>query len=386
MTQQVGKQSLTFAEAPFILESGSIAGTKEGQGPIGDEIDMIGEDDRFEEEKWEQAESILQKKALHIAMGKAKISPYQIRYLFAGDLLGQNMATSFGLMDFKIPLFGVYGACSTAGESIALASMAVAAGYADLAAAVTSSHFASAEKQFRFPLEYANQRPLCSTWTVTGSGAFLICSRNFLEQKRIAEKMKKESEHFANDVREQDMSALNGSETTLEDEQGYKQEYKFQVAVTGITTGIIVDYGIKDSMNMGAAMAPAAADCIYHHLQDFGHEPSYYDRIITGDLGVVGQEILIELLKQRGVDISSVHTDCGIEIFDNEQQGTGSGGSGCGCSAVTLSAHFIPMLRRGELKRILFVPTGALLSKISFNEGQNVPGIAHAVVLESVEV
>ncbi|MBQ8662762.1 MAG: hypothetical protein IJ471_02785 [Eubacterium sp.] len=163
-------------------------------------------------------------------------------------------------------------------------------------------------------------------------------------------------------------------------------EKEKQVAITGITTGIIVDYGIKDSMNMGAAMAPAAADCIYNHLTDFGRKPSYYDRIITGDLGVVGQEILIELMNQRGIDISGVHTDCGIEIFDNEQQGTGSGGSGCGCSAVTLSAHFLPMLRRGELKRILFVPTGALLSKISFNEGQNVPGIAHAVVLEAVDL
>ncbi len=350
MTQQIGNQSLAFAEAPFILESGTVVGTKEGEGPLGHAFDMVGEDDYFNEEKWEQAESILQKKALTIAMGKAKVSSEQVRYLFAGDLLGQTIATSFGLMDFKIPLFGVYGACSTAGESMALAAMTVAAGYADLAAAVTSSHFASAEKQFRFPLEYANQRPLSSTWTVTGSGAFLIGSKDYIESQK---------------------------EPTFEGNQ---------VAVTGITTGIIVDYGVKDSMNMGAAMAPAAADCIYNHLQDFGREPTYYDRIITGDLGLVGQEILFELMKQKGMNISLVHTDCGIEIFDNETQGTGSGGSGCGCSAVTLGAHFLPMLRRGELKRVLFVPTGALLSKISFNEGQNVPGIAHAVVLESVEV
>lgn len=349
MTQQIGNQSLTFREAPFILESASVAGTKEGEGPLGYKFDKVGQDDYFGAKKWEEAESELQKEALTLAIGKAKVTPEQIRYLFAGDLLGQTIATSFGLMNFKIPLFGVYGACSTAGESISLASMAVSAGYADLAAAVTSSHFASAEKQFRFPLEYANQRPMSSTWTVTGSGAFLICNKAFLERQKE------------------------------------QIQIKNPVAVQGITTGIIVDYGIKDSMNMGAAMAPAAADCIYNHLKDFERDPSYYDRIITGDLGVVGQEILIELLNQRGVDISAVHTDCGLEIFDNESQGTGSGGSGCGCSAVTLSAHFLPMLRSGELKRILFVPTGALLSKISFNEGQNVPGIAHAVILEGVD-
>lgn len=404
MTQQVGKQSLAFTEAPFILESGSIAGTKEGQGPIGHEIDIIGDEDHFEEQKWEQAESILQKKALTIALGKAQVRESQVRYLFAGDLLGQTIATSFGLMDFKIPLFGVYGACSTAGESISLASMAVAAGYANLAAAVTSSHFASAEKQFRFPLEYANQRPLCSTWTVTGSGAFLICSKDFIEQQRELTAQKNKAAQFDDTIRK----VAKQSDIPLDvecpnedlrdgcaddnDKAGGNKKCKNHrgkermVAVKGITTGIIVDYGIKDSMNMGAAMAPAAADCIYNHLKDFGREPSYYDRIITGDLGVVGQEILVELMNQRGIDISGVHTDCGIEIFDNEAQGTGSGGSGCGCSAVTLSAHFLPMLRRGELNRILFVPTGALLSKISFNEGQNVPGIAHAVVLEAVEV
>lgn len=370
MTQQVGKQSLAFDEAPFILESGSVVGTKEGEGPLGHKFDMIGQNDHFDQDKWEQAESILQKKAMHIALGKAKVLPSQVRYLFAGDLLGQTIATSFGLMDFKIPLFGLYGACSTAGESISLAAMAVAAGYADLTAAVTSSHFASAEKQFRFPLEYANQRPLSSTWTVTGSGAFLICSGNFLQSLREIRLEKQKAAEFAKDRREKF-------------EPPTKEK---QVAIQGITTGIIVDYGVKDSMNMGAAMAPAAADCIFNHLQDFGREPTYYDRIITGDLGLVGQEILIELMKQRGVDISSVHTDCGIEIFNNEAQGTGSGGSGCGCSAVTLSAHFLPMLRSGKFKRILFVPTGALLSKISFNEGQNVPGIAHAVVLEGVEV
>ena len=272
-----------------------------------------------------------------LALGKAHVEPENVRYLFAGDLLGQNIATSFGLMDYEIPLFGLYGACSTAGESISLASMCVGAGYAKTVAALTSSHFASAEKQFRYPLEYANQRPVSATWTVTGSGAFLLSGK------------------------------------------------RGNVRVSGITTGKIVDMGVKDSMNMGAAMAPAAADLIAQNLEDFGRSPKDYDKIVTGDLGYVGQEILINLLQKQKIDISKVHEDCGILIFDKEEQDTGSGGSGCGCAAVTLSAHYLPMLEEGSLKRILFVPTGALLSTVSFNEGQNVPGIAHGVVLEHVD-
>lgn len=352
MSEQIGKQSLQFNDPPYIISSGSVAGTKEGEGPLGHEIDMIGEDDKFGCNTWEEAESTLQKEALTIAVGKAGIQAQELRYLFAGDLLGQTIATSFGLQQFDVPLFGLFGACSTAGESISLGSMAIAAGYADLAGAVTSSHFASAEKQFRFPLEYANQRPLCTTWTVTGSGAFVLGSR---EKMKLLKTINSEKE---------------GSSP-------------YQVRVSGITTGKIVDYGVRDSMNMGAAMAPAAAACIAAHFQDFGRSPSYYDKIITGDLGAVGREILLDLLAQKNMDIGFIHTDCGIEIYDNQKQGTGSGGSGCGCSAVTLSAHFLPMMREGKLKKILFVPTGALTSKISFNEGQNVPGIAHALVLEA---
>ena len=345
MDQKIGAQSLRFAEAPFIVSSASIVGTKEGQGPLSDEFDMIGADDRFGQDTWEESESALQKEAVTLALGKADMKPEDIRYIFAGDLLGQNIASSFGLMDFDIPIFGLYGACSTCGESLSLAAMCVAAGYADHVVAVTSSHFASAEKQFRFPLEYANQRPLSATWTVTGSGAFVLAGRQ-------------EREHL--------------SVTPC-------------VAITGITTGKIVDYGIKDSMNMGAAMAPAAADLIEQNLKDFDRKPEDYDRIITGDLGTVGKEILIRLLKERGYDISKQHEDCGIQIFDDSVQNTGAGGSGCGCSAATLSAHYLKRMERGELKRILFCPTGALLSTVSFNEGQPVPGISHGVVMEYVE-
>lgn len=334
MSQTIGKQSIQFDEAPYILGSASIVGTKEGEGPLGGLFDLVGKDDKFGEDTWEEAESTLQKEAASMAIGKAGLKKEDIRYIFGGDLLGQNIATTFGLMELNIPLFGLYGACSTAGESLSLGAMAVAAGYGEQALAVTSSHFASAEKQFRFPLEYANQRPLSSTWTVTGGGAFVL---------------------------------------------GKKRS---KVRITGVTTGKVVDYGVKDSMNMGAAMAPAACDTIYQNMEDFGRKPEDYDKIITGDLGTVGQEILIDLMKEKGFDISGVHMDCGIEIFDSESQNTNAGGSGCGCSAVTLSAYILPKLETGTWKRVLFVPTGALLSTVSFNEGQSVPGIAHGVVIE----
>ncbi len=334
MDVQMGKQSLQFAEAPYIISSANIVGTKEGEGPLGNCFDVVGEDDKFGQNTWEEAESTLQKEAFTMAVGRAGLKPEDIRYLFSGDLLGQNIATSFGLMDAQVPLFGLYGACSTCGEALSLGAMCVAAGYAEYVVSMTSSHFGSAEKQFRFPLEYANQRPLSATWTVTGSGAYVLGKR------------------------------------------------RSKARITGITTGKIVDYGVKDSMNMGAAMAPAAADTICRNLMDFERKPEDYDKIITGDLGTVGQEILSDLTRQKGYDISAVHEDCGILIYDGKKQGTGAGGSGCGCSAVTLSAHFLKQVEDGKLKRILFVPTGALLSTVSFNEGKPVPGIAHAVVIE----
>lgn len=337
MEIQVGKQSLAFAEAPYIISSASIVGKKEGEGPLGNRFDVVGEDDKFGQNTWEEAESTLQKEAFTLAVGKAGLKTEDIRYLFSGDLLGQNIATSFGLMDYQVPLFGLYGACSTCGEALSLGAMCVAAGYADYVVAMTSSHFASAEKQFRYPLEYANQRPLSATWTVTGGGAYILGKK------------------------------------------------KSPVRIAGITTGRIVDYGIKDSMNMGAAMAPAAADLIEAHLKDFSADPAEYDAIITGDLGSVGREILLDLLRERGYDLAKVHRDCGMEIFDSETQNTCAGGSGCGCSATVLSAYFLPKLISGEWRRALFVPTGALLSATSFHEGENVPGIAHGVLLEHAD-
>lgn len=333
-----GSQSFVPGRPVYIRASACVAGTKEGEGPLGELIDMVGKDDLFGTETWEEAESTLQKEAVTLALGKAGMKAQEVRYLFAGDLLGQSTASSFGTASFDIPHMGVYGACSTCGETIGLGTMAIAGGMAEDVICVTSSHFASAEKEFRYPLAYGNQRPPSATWTVTGSAAFLLTSK--VDKKNRAE-------------------------------------------ITGVTNGKIVDYGIKDSLNMGACMAPAACELIAANLQDFGRKPEDYDKIITGDLGLVGQRALLDLLKEKNIDIEAQHMDCGIEIYDLSAQDVGSGGSGCGCSAVTLSAYILKMLEEGVWRRVLFVPTGALLSKTSFNEGMTVPGIAHGVVLES---
>ena len=337
MGRMIGSSSISFDKPPFIIEGASIVGQKEGDGPLGKLFDVVEQDPMLGQETWEEAESLLQKEAIQKLLFKAGMSKEEIRYIFGGDLLGQLIATTFGILEFEVPFFGLYGACSTMGEALSLGAVMVEAGNADNVIAMASSHFASAEKQFRFPLEYANQRPKSATWTVTGSAAFVL-----------------------------------GKE-------------KGMAKITGITTGKIVDFGIKDSMNMGAAMAPAAKEVIRQHFEDFGRSEKEYDRIITGDLGTVGQKILIDLLLKDGYDIGKIHSDCGIEIFDAESQNTGAGGSGCGCSAVTLSAYFLKQIEDGTLKRILFVPTGALLSTVSFNEGMTVPGIAHAAVIEHAD-
>lgn len=329
-----GAQSIAFTDQPCIVSSASIVGEKESSGPLGDLFDAAGKDNLFGEKTWEEAESRLQKEACILALKKAQVDPVKIRYLFGGDLLRQGIATSMGVEELQIPLFGLFGACSTSGEALALAAMCVAAGYGEYMLAVTSSHFGTAEKEFRFPLSYASQRPLSAQWTVTGSGAFVVGSR-----------------------------------------PGH-------VRIAGVTIGKIVDYGLKDSQNMGACMAPAAADTIARNLEDFQRSADEYDRIITGDLGYVGQSILLDLMRRRGVEMQGIHLDCGKLIFDQKTQDTHAGGSGCGCAAVTLSAYILPKVASGEWKRVLFVPTGALMSTVSYNEGASVPGIAHGIVLE----
>ena len=337
MNQRVGRSSIRLAQPVCVIAGASIVGKKEGEGPLGTLFDMVGEDDLFGCKTWEEAESNLQKDAVYMVMEKAGWKAEDVSYLFAGDLLGQCIATSFGISAYNIPLFGVYGACSTCGEALTLGAVMAAGGYAEHVVCVTSSHFASAEKEFRFPLDYGSQRPLSASWTVTGSGACVL------------------------------------------------GKTRSRVKITGATTGKIIDYGLKDNQNMGACMAPAACDTIAQNLVDFNREPADYDRIVTGDLGVVGREILLELLKKKGYDISEQHSDCGMLIFDPAKQDTGAGGSGCGCAASVLAEYLLPKLENGEWKRILFVPTGALMSKVSFQEGSSVPGIAQAVVIEREE-
>ena len=244
--------------------------------------------------------------------------------------------------DMDVPLFGLYGACSTMGEALCLGAMTVHGGYGDKVLCVSSSHFATAEKQFRFPLAYGNQRPFSSTWTVTGAGAVVVAKGGHEPAGTLAR-------------------------------------------IRGVTPGRIVDFGSRDSMNMGAAMAPAAFQTIKQNLEDFGVDVTHYDRIITGDLGEVGSRILMDMMKQSGIDLKDRHMDCGMEIFEKESQDTHAGGSGCGCAAVTLCSLILPRLRSGEWERVLFLPTGALLSTVSFNEGQTIPGICHGVVLETCQ-
>jgi stage V sporulation protein AD len=341
-SKMVGKQSIIFQNPPCILAGASIAGKKEGEGPLGALFDAIQEDPMLGKKTWEEAESELMKEAAAKVLQKAGLKSADIRYLVGGDLLGQLIATSFGISDFEIPVIGIYGACSTMGEAMSIAAILVDGGYADRVMAITSSHFAGAEKQFRFPLDYGNQRPYSASWTVTGSGAVIVADRSCIREK---------PEEPA-------------------------------IVIKGVTTGKIVDYGIKDSMNMGAAMAPAAFETIKQNLEDLQVRPDYYDRIITGDLGYVGKNILIDLLKEKNIDISDNYMDCGIEIFDKDKQDTHAGGSGCGCSAITFTSFILKKLRERSWKRVLFIPTGALLSQVSFNEGMTVPGIAHAVIVE----
>lgn len=335
MGRMIGKQSTAFEEPVYIIEGASVVGEKEGEGPLGKLFDMVEQDPMLGQDSWEEAESLLQKEAIQKVLFKSNMNKEDIRYIFAGDLLGQLIASTFGLLEFEIPFFGLYGACSTIGEALSLAAITVDGGNADNVIAIASSHFASAERQFRFPLAYGNQRPYAATWTVTGAGAVIV-SRN----------------------------------------KGFAK-------ITGMTTGKIVDFGVKDSQNMGACMAPAAADVIYRHFKDFDSTAEDYDKIITGDLGIVGKTILLDLLREKGYDISSVHMDCGIEMFDASSQDTHAGGSGCGCAATVLTSYVFKQLKKKAWKKVLFIPTGALMSPVSFNEGNSVPGIAHLVQIES---
>lgn len=340
MAERQGKYTLILPSKPSIHGSAAVVGKTESEGPLAKEFDHSYPDDTIDGcPSWEKAESALQYEAITRAIAKAELSPKDIELILAGDLLDQCIGTSFGIRDLEIPFAGLYGACSTMALSMALASVLVDSGAVNYAVASTSSHFASAERQFRLPLEYGGQRPPSAQRTATASGASVIAA----------------------------------SKSNLP-------------CVEAVIFGKITDYGIKDANNMGAAMAPAAAGTIASFLEDTRTSPTDYDLILTGDLGKVGSELLIELLKKDyGYDISSVHGDCGLMIYDLEKQDVHAGGSGCGCSGAVVNSYIMRKLKEKKLKRVFFVGTGALLSPTSSMQGESIPSIAHGVLLISGE-
>jgi len=334
MLKKCGKRSVRFENRLTILATASVVGPKEGEGPLAAYFDRVAQDQLFDEDTWEKAESKFLRTAMETAIAKAGARKEEIDYVISGDLLNQSIGSTFGVRELGIPFFGIFGACSTFGEGMTLAAMLIDGGFGEKILFGASSHFCAAERLFRLPLDMGAQTAPTSSRTVTGAGAGVL------------------------------VMAGDGP------------------YVTYATTGKIVDLGVKDASNMGAAMAPAAADTLVSHFVDTGREPGYYDVIATGDLGYVGRDILLKLMKEEGYDLTANHTDCGIEIFDRESQDTKAGGSGCACSAATFSGYFFNKLKNNQIGRILLVPTGALLSTTSTQQGESIPCVAHAVAIE----
>ena len=332
MLQRCGESTIWLSGKTTILGYAAVGGQKEAEGPLGDAFDVLFEDPRMGQSTWEQAESVLQREALTRAMQKAGVTPQDLQMLFAGDLLNQNIASTFGLRGMGVPLLGQFGACSTMGQTLAWAAVFADCGAAHPCGAVTSSHFCTAERQFRFPLEYGGQRTPTNQWTATASGAVVV---------------------------------------------GRGPGVRVQAACIGR----VCDLGVTDMNNMGAAMAPAAADTLYRFFTDTNTAPSDYDLIATGDLGQIGSDLCRQLLAEKGYTLGGNYTDCGLLLFDRQRQDVHAGGSGCGCSASVLCAYLLPMLERGELKNLLFCPTGALMSPTSSQQGESIPGICHGVLL-----
>ena len=333
--KRIGAQTVKLSEPVVIAGVSSVVGPKEGEGPLGNLFDTVAKEALYGEDSWEKAESKFVTEALQLAVEKAGKTMEDIDYILCGDLLNQCTGTTFGIKDFKVPYFGLFGACSTMGESMSLGAMLLDGGFAENVLVGASSHFCAAEKQFRFPLALGTQRPPSATWTVTGDGSAVLSKKG-----------------------------------------------KGPV-ITEITTGKIIDMGVTDTMNMGAAMAPAAVNVLTAHFKDTGRQPHYYDVIATGDLGYNRKQLVIELMAKEGYEMGENFTDCGIEIFDKQNQDTHSGGSGCACSAVTFASYFYKKLSEGEIGRMLFIPTGALMSPTTSQQGSTIPGIAHGVVIES---
>lgn len=330
---RIGKRTIKFNNKPVIISAASIVGKKESEGPLKEYFDLHLTDDMYGEDSWEKAESKMVKTVMENAVKNSGKKLEDIDYMFAGDLINQITPASFAARELKVPFLGIYGACSTMSEGIALASTMIDGGYSNLSLAGTSSHYCTAERQFRFPLELGNQKPMTAQWTVTGSGGVLISSEG----------------------------------------EGPKVKYA--------TIGKVIDKGIKDGNNMGAAMAPSAVDTIISYFEDTSDDPNSFDAIATGDLGSLGKEILLDLLKERGLDISKVHIDCGLEIYDLEKQDVHCGGSGCGCSATVFTGYLYKKLLKKEYNKVMLVSTGALLSPTSSLQKESIPCVAHAVVI-----
>lgn len=327
--------------AAEIFAFASVVGKKEAEGPLGELFDLKDTTNRFGMKTWESAESEMQRLSLNTALAKGKVSPHEVGALFAGDLLNQCVGSAYGLQSFDVPYIGLYGACSTCAEGLLLASIFVSYGMCKTAAAVTSSHYCSAERQYRTPLEYGAQRAPTAQWTATGAGAFLV-----------------------REVNEKEFRAESSA------------------VVRRCVIGRVQDSGVTDAANMGAAMAPAALDTLCRFFEESGMRPEDYDLILTGDLGFEGGDILCSLMKAEGYDINSVYNDCGRMIYDREKQDVHGGGSGCGCSAVVLSADILPKIKRGEFSRILFLATGAMMSPDSLKQGEKVLAVAHLLEIE----
>lgn len=321
-----------------ILAAAGVVGKLEKKGPLGEWFDLHSEDDRFAQKTWEKAEAEMQRLALNTALGKWGNGEGRLDAIFAGDLLNQCIGAAYGLKDFDVPYFGLYGACSTAAEGLILSALTVSGGFFARTAAVASSHNCTAERQYRSPIEYGGQRTPTAQWTVTGAGAFIVGER-------------------------EEASAL----------------------IRGVCPGKVVEMGVRDAANMGAAMAPAAADTLQRFFEDTGLSPTDFDGIYTGDLGYEGGDILCELMAIEGMDVSSVYNDCGMMIYDRHKQDTHAGGSGCGCSAAVLASYLLPRLACGELRRILLLGTGAMMSPQSIQQGEYIPAVAHLVCITSKE-
>ena len=334
-SKRVGRRTVALSAPPSVLACACVGGKFEGQGPLGACFDELGEDSFFGESTWEKAESAMQKRALSRALDKARLKAGDLDYILAGDLLNQCVGSAFGLRDFGIPFYGLYGACSTMGESLALASLLIDGGFARRAAAMTSSHFCTAERQYRMPVPYGSQRTPTAQWTATAAGCTILAEKG----------------------------------------QG--------PYVTHVICGRIVDKGITDSNNMGAAMAPAAYDTLSAFFRDTQTGPKDYDLILTGDLGELGHDIVRDFFRRDGIDLTDRYQDCGLLLYDREKQDMHAGASGCGCSAAVLNGYVLPGLRAGKWRRVLFAPTGALLSPTTSFQGESVPGICHAVCLST---